>query len=230
MKAKISWYVFWFVLITSFVFFAALIQLKANGWRLNFQTWQIVKTGMISLDGTPDSATVKINGKVFAGTLPTKIRDLAPGFYDVEVVAPNFRTWQKSIQIQPGQANIYQYIVLFLINPTEVAVPQGVTAETIKNEFQLTSTQIKIDGSQIYFQDKFVTRFSQNILAAIIYPDQNHIIFQQGNEIRAIDIDGSNNQLLLTLSSAEPTFFTIKNNSRTIYYFDASQVYGKNIN
>ncbi len=229
-KAKVRLGVFWFVLITSFIAIATSIHLKVNGYKINWQTLEFVQTGMISLDSVPDSAEVKINGKVESQTLPKKIRDLAPGYYDITVSASNYRPWQKTVLVQSGKASLYQNIVLFLENPEEVALPTNITADNIKNDFQNQTRNLKISGSEIYFQDKLITRFAQNISGAILFSDNSHIVFQQNDEIAVVDIDGSNSQLLIKLSSSAPTSFTLKNNGRTIYYLDQDKIMGKNIN
>jgi hypothetical protein len=230
LRTKVSSIFFWTVLIVSFLFFAAVIEFKANGWQFNFQTKKLIKTGMISLDGTPDTSQVLLNGKNISNLLPAKIRDLAPGYYDIMVTSPGYKSWQKTVQIVSAKANIFQYIVLFKDPPTEAMVPQDLTSEVIQAEFKTKSANILIQNSEIFWQGQFVTRFGQNVLGAIIYPDNNHIIFQQENEIRVIDIDGSNNQLLFNLSSSDQTFFTTRNSGRTIFYLDGGQVYGKTIN
>ncbi|MCL5407175.1 MAG: PEGA domain-containing protein [Patescibacteria group bacterium] len=229
-KTKATLGIFWFVLITSFIIVAIGIQLKANGYKINWKTLKLVQTGMISLDSVPDSAQVKINGKTDSQTLPRKIRDLAPGYYDVIISAPGYQPWQKTILVQPGKASLYQYIVLFLEKPEEAVVPTGITNENLKNDFQSQSQNLKISSSEIYFQDKLVTRSSQNIAGAILYPDNNHIVFQQNNEIRAVDTDGSNNLLLFKLSASTSSSFILKNNGKTIYYLDQDKILGKNIN
>lgn len=229
-KIKVGLLLFWFVLITSFVFFAGLIHLKANGWQINFRTLELTQTGMIILSGVPEKAEVRINNQVKNNYLPVKLSNLSPGYYDVDIVATDYRAWHKTIQVLSGKASLNQNIILFLAHPQEVAVSAEITPESILEEYQKKTAELKFFDSEIFWQDKFITRFSQNILAAIIYPDNNHIVFQQGNEMRVIDIDGSNDILLFHLSSAEPTLMTIKNNDRTIYYLDQGKIQAKNIN
>lgn len=229
-KAKTTIGLFWFVLITSFIIATITIQLKANGYKINWKTWELIQTGMISLDGVPDSAIVKMGNQIESQNLPLKIRDLLPGYYSITVSAPRYRSWQKTIQVVPGKANIYQYIVLFLESPENTTVQNGITVESIKNDFQNQSQNLRISGSEIYFQDKLVTRSSQNIVGAVFHPDKNHLVFQQNNEIHAIDLDGSNDQMLFKLSSPSPTVFVLKNSGRTIYYLDQDKIWGKNIN
>jgi hypothetical protein len=205
------------------------VHLKANGWQLNYRTWQLVKTGMVSLNGEPRGSKIQINGKDYSQALPAKIRYLLPDYYDITVSNDKYQSWQQTIQVQSGKASIYPYITLFLANPEDVTVPESVSKEKIQEDYLKQSQDLKISNEEIYWNDKFITRFSQKVLGAITYSDNNHIVFQQNDEIRVIDIDGSNNKLLFKLNSFQPTPFSITSNGKTIYYLDQDKISGKSI-
>lgn len=224
---KIKLFIFWLVLTVSFIATAVIVHFQANGWQINYQTWELVKTGMISLDGEPNNVEVKINSKVYANSLPIKIRNLQPGYYDVQISAPDYQPWQVTARVEPGMASIYPYIMLVFENAQDSLVPNNITKEKVKNEQQKQSRNIKIQGSEVYWQDKLVTRFSSDILGVVATTDNNHLIFQQANEIRTVDINGANNQLLFKLANSQPTAFYISNNNRTIYYLDQDAVFAK---
>ncbi|MBM2820846.1 MAG: hypothetical protein HW405_606, partial [Candidatus Berkelbacteria bacterium] len=64
-RKKILSIIFWGFLFVSFVFFATLIILKANGYQLNWNNWNIIETGMIVIDGQPKDVDIKMNQKYF---------------------------------------------------------------------------------------------------------------------------------------------------------------------
>jgi len=227
LKQKIAISVFWIVLVTSFLFFATLLNLKANGWVLNTQTWRLFKTGMISLNGNPPTAKIEVNGKFRNDYLPYKIAKLAPGNYEVTISSPNYKTWQKNIRVEEGQASIYENVKLFFTNPTDVSVPQDVTVDLVKSNSSNRQSDVRVSGGEIYYRNNLVSRFSSNVATAVLYPDEYHIIYQINDEIRVIELDGGNNQLLFRLNSTEPTWFSFQNNSRTIHYLDQGKVLGK---
>lgn len=228
-KKKIILAIFWFVLITSFIFFAFLIHLKANGWQLNFRTWRLLKTGMIILNGNPDKVEVKINGKIQTYSLPAKMGNLPPGSYDVSIASRGFQTWQKTIRVLPEKVSIYSDITLFLEESQEIEVPSKMTSEVIVKELQNRTNGLKVAGPEIYWNDNLVTRFSQNVVMATAYSDNHHIVFQLGNEVRVVELEGSNNQLLFRLVTSEPTTLVFRDDGRTIYYVEEGAVYGKTI-
>jgi len=225
---KLTIFLFWLILIISFIFFAVLLHLKARGFQLNFRTWKLVKTGLISLNGSPGRAEIKVNGKPHSFAMPTKINNLPPGYYEVEISAQGFQTWQKSIYVLPEKASIYQDIVLFLSVPQEVPVPKDLTTEMVRTGFT-PDPSLVVKGEEIYFEERLITRFSDSVQMAVLYPDRAHIVFQIGNEIRVIDLDGANDVLLVTLSTKELTVVAFRNNGKTMYFLDQGRVLGKTI-
>lgn len=227
-KKKILGVFFWLVLIVSFLFFAGVVHLKANGWQFNYRTFGLVKTGMIALNGQPGNAQIKINNKVLNKNLPIKIRNLIPGNYEVELSLSGYQSWQKTIQVLPGRVSSFEKVILFFENPSSIEVPANIT-ETIIKEGTRQSEQLEFAGPEIYFNKVLVTRFSQDILTAAVYPEGEHLIVQLGNEIRVIDLDGSNDRLLFRLESFEPSIFIFRDNAKNIYYLDSGKILGKNI-
>ena len=226
-KTKFLFVIFWTFLIVSFIFSAFLILLKANGYQLNYKNWRIVQTGMIILDGDPRSAQVTINGRK-RGNLPIKLTNLSPGNFDVIVSADNYSPWQRIVQVEPGKADNFQDITLFLKEAND-STSERWTLEQLTQESNRNSRDLKINGSEILFNDRLVTRFSQNVLFASLYPDQKHLVFQLESQIRIIELDGGNNTLLFNLTSSEPTIITYQDRGKTIIYLDQNKIFAKAI-
>ncbi|KKQ74665.1 MAG: hypothetical protein US94_C0001G0066 [Berkelbacteria bacterium GW2011_GWB1_38_5] len=226
---------FWTILIVSFIFFSALIVLKANGYQLNYKNWNLTKTGMILLDGTPNDALIRVNNKTFTNGFPLKLSNLALARYDINVSKDGYNSWQKDILVNPGMAIAYRDIVLFLQNPKELNNNNLTSEEIIQEAGDLTSN-IKTNKTEIFIDERIITRFSTNILAAYYYPDKQHIIVQiekennqNQTELRVIDIDGSNNQYLFDLASKSPAPITFRKNGEELYYIEADLVKSKTI-
>ena len=229
MKTKIFFIIFWLVVIVSFLLSIGFILMKANGWNFNFKTGKISQTGMISLSGDIANPQIKLNGKLYGNNLPLKITNLAQGYYDVTIEKENYQGWQKTVPVEEGKAALFRNILLFFKEPQEAAVPSNITQEVLDKEYQNQSAKIKIAGSEIFYNNIMVSRFSQNIAGAIIYPDEAHLIFQTGDEIDIIELDGGNNQPLVKLSSNLPTRFFLRDNGRTLYYLDGEKIFGRTI-
>lgn len=227
-KQKISIAIFWGILIISFVFFATLIVLKAHGYQLNWKNWQIIKTGMIVLNGQPKDVNIRVNQK-FLANFPEQISNLTPDNYNIVISKNDYQSWQKNIMVEPGQAEVYENIVLFLQKPIDKAVPENILPEKILTEYQNRSQDLKVAENEIFWQEKLISRFSNKVLSVSFYPDSQHIVFQQNREIRIIDLDGSNNVFLFNLDSSEPSVFTFRDDGKTIIYLDSGAIKAKAI-
>jgi|GEM_PF-787443 hypothetical protein len=212
--------VFWGLLIGSFLFFSALIILKANGYQFNVQTWKINKTGMIVLNADPQGK-IYLDGKALRKPdYPAKIGGLSPGIYDLEITNPNYQSWQESIAVNYGEASVYDHILLFKSNASDTNAPADLTLDRLTAESKNYQNNLNILGSEIYYKGSLITRFSQNVSTAVVYPDGFHILFQTGQQIRIIDIDGSNNKLLFDLPSDQATQLSFRQGGNLVIYWD----------
>lgn len=214
--------VFWGVLCISFLFFSSLIMLKANGYQLNWKTWKFSKTGMIILDGNP-SGTIFLDGVAIKKQgYPNKLSNLRSGTYEIKVQAGQYQTWSKNIDVEAGQANVYGHILLFKTGAIDATVPSNLTADELAAESKNLAMDIKIIDSEIFYQDHLLTRFSSAILSAVMFSDNQHLVFQQGRQIRVMDLDGSNNKLLFELTSEAPTSLSFRSNGSILVYVDTT--------
>lgn len=210
----------------SFIFFSGLIILKANGYQLNWRYWKLIKTGMIVLDGDPQDVSIKINQKYLEG-MPLRMANVSPGSYEITVSKDGYHSWQKNFEVPAGKAVTATNIILYLQPAKDAQTPTNLNAQQVLNEYQNRAEGIEIKDTEIYWQGNLVTRFDSQILAAVMYPDSEHLVFQQGNEIRIIDLDGTNNILLFNLQSSEPSAITFRDNGRTLVFLDGGQIKAK---
>jgi hypothetical protein len=223
-RTQISFIILWAFLIVSFSAVAIFILYEANGYRLNRQTWRLEMAGLIALDGLPkQQVEVKVNGRVKSNVLPFKIAKVLPGSYYIEVSKPGYSGWSKNVRITEGQAHEERKLYLYYSNPSINLSTSNRTVETVKNDAQKQSTNIAIIDNEIWYQEKLLTRFSQAPQSAIISDDKYHIFFQVGNELRVIELDGTNNTKLFDLPTSEKVTFVDYSNK--IVFVDQEKVY-----
>ena len=223
-KRKIYFGIFWVILSISFTFFAGLLILMANGYHLNLKNFRLQKTGMIVLRGEPRSITLSVNNVEKSANFPTRITKLFPGRYELKVTKEKYQPWEKVIEIQGGQAVLYENITLFLKEPATQAVSKDEREITnIEKDFQNRSKNITLKENEVWFQGKLLTRFSQKVLGAVLGPDGNHIFTQVGNEIRVIEIDGSNDTGLFKIKDLDPVPISISGNK--IRYVEEGEIF-----
>ncbi|MDO8444194.1 MAG: hypothetical protein Q7S80_01665 [bacterium] len=198
----------------------------AEGYRLNFSTLKIVKTGVLYLEFQPHDVTVTRNN-LSKNKSSNFVENLTPGFYNISISKPGFIPWQLQLQVQSQSVNDYSKIILFrsdvvtadLIDQNKIALLSAPTDVLATN----APDQLLFSEHEIWIGSDLVTRFAGTIQKAIWYPDLSHIVYQQGKELRVIEISGKNDTLLATLSSDKPTIFVIGNRGTELYFQDGDQ-------
>jgi hypothetical protein len=92
------------------------------GYGLNEKDGRIERGGILQLGSTPSNATVTINNVPFSSRTPTRLVSYE-GDYAIKMELPNYKTWQKTVSIQPGVITWQTYARLFPneINPINIA-------------------------------------------------------------------------------------------------------------
>lgn len=212
------------VLIT---FVALAIIYYAQGYRVNFQTFEVQKTGVLVLNYSPKDSVVSINSKTVKTDSNILSKNLAPGRYALRIEKEGFIPWTLSLKIEAESVNVYKEIALFRKNIT-------VSTLTDQNKISILNTPNDVLASnasdQLYSMDHeiwagghLVGRFSNEITNVSWYPDYEHILFQDGKEIRVIEKDGTNDTLLVTLQKDTGVRFAVGNKGTELYFYDDGQ-------
>ena len=83
------------------------------------------------------------------------------------------------------------------------------TKEKIIDQAKSQTGTLRIKDSEIWLNEKFLTRFSQPVLSAILTSDDSHVVFQIGKDIKVMDVDGSNIINLIELENAQKSDFAL---------------------
>ncbi|MGC8776291.1 MAG: hypothetical protein ACP5QN_03205, partial [Minisyncoccia bacterium] len=159
-KQRIFLIIFFFILFcflgTGFVFYA-------QGFRLNFKTFEISKVGAIYVKTSPAKADIFLNGKLInrgfslfdSGVL---INNLFPKKYLLEIKAKDYKDWKRHIAVLPSLVSEVKYVVLvpekqnlalksdiksFLILPNENFLITNSNDEINSDSFILKGNEIK---------------------------------------------------------------------------------------
>lgn len=203
----------------------------AEGYRINIKRMSIYKTGIVSIVAYPKDAQIYVdstlvkNDSSFDKTLYSA--NLRSGYYNITVLKEGYTTWEKNIKIESGQVKRFSSIILFkenaipeklndqnkinlLLNPNDILASKQNSRALISND------------TEIWFNNSLITRFSTKVLNAVLYPDKEHILVQLSNQIRILDIDGSNDNVLVELKENLPTQFITNSDGNELYYRDGS--------
>ena len=161
-----------------FIFFPISIGVifYSQGWRFDFENFNVKKTGAIYIETIPKNVAIKLNNKpipdqsglIKSGTL---IPDLLPKNYKIEIQKDDYWTYRKNIKVEPT-------MVSELIDT--VLIPQ---------KFEKITAIEKLKGSEI---------IALNAKRIIIKNPQNKIFYlYKFNELTtAFNINASFNNLL----------------------------------
>ncbi|MBI5147938.1 MAG: carboxypeptidase regulatory-like domain-containing protein [Parcubacteria group bacterium] len=123
--------ILFYVLAVLFVVSGGGAAFYSQGFRINFETLELQKTGAVFLKSEPPYAEIKINGKIFenkTGILKsgTLIGDLTPGRYRVSVSQSGYSTWEKPLAVLPALVTEAVNIVLIPDKKSELKIQSGV--------------------------------------------------------------------------------------------------------
>ncbi|MBI2113058.1 MAG: hypothetical protein HYT50_00550 [Candidatus Wildermuthbacteria bacterium] len=116
--------VVFFLLATPFII------LYSQGYRFDWLTKHIIKTGGIHIEAIPSQVDVFLNdvfarrtGYIFDSTF---LGDLRPDFYNIRIEKEGFTSWSKTLQVLPTQLTQIRNVILFPKNLQFQTVLQGV--------------------------------------------------------------------------------------------------------
>lgn len=193
------------------------------GYKVNWDAKTIEHTGIIYLSYLPKDAKVMVSDKEYSKNSPFSI-SLLPGNYNVKVAKEGYQNWQSNIKIVADRVVSYKNVVLFRSDPEITPITDQGTISSINAPYDTLirnpKGDLEFNDYEIWHRDQLVTRFSTKINGVIWYPGSEYIAYQRANEIRVIQKDGSNDTILVTLSSPEPTSFIFSWEGSTLLYKD----------
>lgn len=203
--------------IVAFLAISTTSLFSALGYQVNWDAHSIEQTSLIELQtrfGLP--ADVYINGVKQADGVPLRVPWILPGQYTIQVKKDGYQSWSRIVTIDPNQRAVYQNIVLVYQVPRTVEAPV-VTADDL-NIKNADTAGIDIRKNEIWINNKFVTRLSQDIINAEWFPGHYQLVYQIDNRLVLSDVDGSNVQTLVTSDTPTPIPYTLQDDGRVLIY------------
>jgi len=112
------------IMISFFLIFiigAPILILYSSGYRYNFKKRQITKNGLFIIKTKPKDASVYLNGERQKGEAfhpgYTRITDLSPNKYTIEVKKDGYLSWSKNLPIIANQTTFAEEVIIFKRDP-----------------------------------------------------------------------------------------------------------------
>lgn len=99
--------------IIAFFLIAPAIILSTAGYRYNFATRRLERTGVMVVESRPAGATITLNGERVSAETPARLPNLSPGAYDLRVEKAGYRPWEKSVTVESRSTAFLNQISLF---------------------------------------------------------------------------------------------------------------------
>lgn len=224
-KKRIFLIMFWIIYLAIIILISAYLIIIANGYKIHYQTKSIQKTGMIYLKSEPKDVQVYINDKLMANKTPYKLAEVFADRYEAKISKDGYWNWQKTFKVESGKTSANEYIQLFLQEPQKMSVSEEEKKSfaSLLDDWPAKGLEIK-NISEIWFNDVYITRFSQEIKNVSWHTDLKHIILQIDKEILIMEPDGANVSRLIALESNQKSRFIIIDNGKILFYQDGEQI------
>lgn len=209
-------------LVTLLIIVVSIFMIFASfGLRVNWERFSILHTGVVYLSYYPADSVVFVDGKEYREKSNFDIQ-LLPGQYDIVVSKEGYSTWKHRAKIVADRVTYYKNIVLFKSKPEISIVTDNNTISSIDTTTDSANNtdELSHNDHEIWIGKNLVTRLSNQISGVIWYSGSQYIAYQQGDEIRIICRDGSNDTLLIKLSSSDKTKFFFSWDGTYLFYKD----------
>lgn len=214
------WFIYWLALVVSFCLIGFILVAQATGYRYNRQVSRWQKTGMIVVSAEPNDSNLYLENTRYELSLSSRIPNILPGSYRIEVRHVKYMPWESSVTILPGYVASFEPIILFLKEPINLE-PRAEHYE--KLEKPRVDDEVRIVDGELWLANRLVSRFVDPPTAAILLSTGRHIVYSQGNHIRVIEANGSHDQLLYARSSFELTALRLEGD-RSIIFNDGNEI------
>ncbi|OGE87728.1 MAG: hypothetical protein A3J07_03375 [Candidatus Doudnabacteria bacterium RIFCSPLOWO2_02_FULL_49_13] len=130
--------------IIIFLIITPLLVLYARGFKYDFSTGQVVKTGTLVVKTDPAKAAVWLNGNQQKNDTPLVVRFLSPKDYEISVTKDGYQPWTKRLSVNAQYvtwaAQNRDYINLFFQTPKLEQTQPVVLATFSKNRDEIFFT------------------------------------------------------------------------------------------
>ncbi len=202
--------------ITTFVIISPILVLFARGYKFDFETKSLVKTGTLVARSEPNRAHVYLDDKEQTDTTPSTLRFIKPADYNISIKKDGYKAWTKRLNIKSELvtwANLNrEFIALFLEQPKMVR--ETITTDVFKHPSINSLVAIENDKPVHFGQDGQNRALSNQELWKTIQPhikelgdsniysllSFNHNITFTTEQLAEIKKVESNSDFLVTLS------------------------------
>ena len=230
-----------------FVVSSIIVILFAQGYRFDFNSLKIMRTGGIFLKTSVDDAKIYINDKYVESTNgilshSALISSLTPKNYNVFVYKENYYPWNKTVEVKNGMVTELSNIILFPLELKKIKITelpsQAISEFVVSNgtiEIKNNKTKIiniyNLNDGKLFSSEKFKKATSSE---EMISPDKNKTLYsdlansqlwtEYLNDIKREPLKNAGDKELITVFESPIIFFDWFNDSEHLIWFANSEL------
>lgn len=194
MTRRYRQFIFW-IFVFLFILASIITTLFAQGWRFNFETLRVVKTGSIFVKTIISGTKLYINDEYIGSTsgilnYSKLINNLTPKNYNLFIYKEGYYPWNKIVEIKSGLVTEFLYIALLPLELKKIKITE--LPRQIVSDFRVSNETIKIinnkktGNANFYDFDGKLTpdnAFETATSTELISPDKNKKLYVLNNKI-----------------------------------------------
>lgn len=219
--------------IIIFLVGAPAILISATGFRYQFKkrVWQ--PTGSFVIASQPSGAAILLNQQQTHYTTPSRILELLPGEYEVEIKKEEYLPWRKKLLVQPGFTTFAEHIILFrpasstiisqlpanLLAPDRAIWSQDKKLLLYYNDHEIWLLRFNFDQPE-KSEKELIMRYSAPVQNVFFHPSYGYLIVQIAETVKIIELDnrGQRNIIDFIRLKPEEKLLGISADGKELYY------------
>ncbi len=165
------------------------------GYKIDYKKLKIYKTGLIYVASHPTGAKVYINGRLHGDLTPTRLDELKPGSYKVEVRRDGFYPWEREMEVRPNMVTKADRIILFPVAQEMKKVATSEIADFTISEngriYYLTRYGLfrsDLDGGSLGKLSGY-SEWPKNIIGKKFSPEGDRLLYFDNYKVFVIQLD-----------------------------------------
>lgn len=238
-KIKNNWWIIagYALAVIFFILISTWVILFANGYKIDWRTNTLQKTGFLLVETYPTNAQVVLAGKPAHRLTSITIKRLLPGSYLTEINLDGYRTWQANLDINPGLITEQRNTLLTfdnLISETLSETPFKLITKSDNNKVALVTKAEEIvlwnnnNKQEAVISDPslIIQRLSYNNKQDIAQGKITKLEFGPNNKTLIIEIVGRITKYYLSLDTAtgKLQLITYGKNTNTLDWLNSTEI------
>lgn len=214
MSSNVQYFILRAVVIVMFIISLIIVLFVANGYKYDFVSNQIRRTGIIDVSFEDKQAQVYLDGQKLEGSLPFVASNVLPGVYNLVVAREGYWDWEKEISVRE---NIISKVEGVLLYPLNEDAASKTLIENVTSEQRLEKDYyFQVKGKKLAFA-KLNSLLTAESLVEVELPEEDleNIEVIAGKAMLQFN---NGKRYLLDLISADLT--TINRSENLVYGFD----------